>query len=72
MWLSFVFKVSTDGKHFSYLFSWPKVIDIEMYLTIYIYAFKLVVRKRFLSHAFLIYVNSEDLGMAIKSEQVFS
>ena len=70
MWLSFVFKVSTNGKHFSYLFFWPKVIDIEMHLTIY--ASKLVFRKRFLSHAFLIYANSEDLGKAIKSEQVFS
>ena len=37
-----------------------------------IYAFKLVFLKRFLSHAFLIYANSEDLGKAIKSEQVFS
>ena len=37
-----------------------------------IYAFKLVFRKRFLSHVFLIYANSEDLGKAIKSEQVFS
>ena len=34
MWLSFVFKVSTNGKHFSNLFFWPKVIDIEMHLTI--------------------------------------
>ena len=72
MWLSFVFKVSTNGKHFSYLFFWPKVIDIEMHLTIYIYAFKLGFRKRFLSHAFLIYANSKYLGKVIKSEQVFS
>ena len=71
MWFSFVFKVSTNGKHFSYLFFRPKVIDIEMHLTIY-YALKLVFRKRFLSHAFLIYANSEDLEKAIKSEQVFS
>ena len=37
-----------------------------------IYAFKLVFRKRFLSHVFLSYANSEDLGKAIKTEQVFS
>ena len=37
MWLSFVFKVSANGKHFSYLFFWPKVIDIEMHLTIYMH-----------------------------------
>ena len=35
--VKFRFKVSTDGKHFSYLFFWPKVIDIEMHLTIYMH-----------------------------------
>ena len=53
------FKVPTNGKHFSYLFFWPKVIDND------IYAFKLVFPIRFLSHVFLIYANSEDLGKAI-------
>ena len=37
MWLSFVFKVSTNEKHFCNLFYWPKVIEIEMHLTIYMH-----------------------------------
>ena len=69
LWLSFVFKVSTyhaNGKHFSYLFFWPKVIDIEMHLTLSMHL------NWCFGKGFFHYANSKYLGKAIKSEQILS